>query len=280
MMNTSFTTTRPTALALLLAVSLGAYACGDETTAAAGSGECPGTTAGSGGGAGSGGATSTSATTSSATTSTTTSTGSGTEAGESGNNSFDHMNDPGESGQKDPFEILKERADEGPPEIRTRLHGCTKIRYAALGDLLSSRGVNLAATAGTGQPKTAGQLYTQGKDALGFAKLDAREAETFFHTTSGATKLFDIFVQAAPEIIANIQNAEACKVGGVGAPMFNADDTCNAQALTCLMGRPPKDQDLVLCNLMVAQNDGTQADRDRKKQVTVAAFLSAAHTCE
>ncbi len=251
-------------------------ACGDQATTA-GTGECPATTTGQGGSTGEGGAGGAGSTTSSTTT---TSTGTGTQnASESGNNPFDHMNDPGESGQKDPFEVLKERADEGPPEIRTRLHGCTKIRYAALGDLLSSRGVNLGATAATG-PKPAGQLYTQGKDALGVAKLDAREAEPYFHTTSGATKLFDIFVQAAPEIIANIESAEVCKVNGVGAPMFNADDSCNEQALACLMGRPPKEQDLVLCNVMVAQNDGTPADLARKKQVTVAAFLSAAHTCE
>ena len=46
------------------------------------------------------------------------------------------------------------------------------------------------------------------------------------------------------------------------------------------LGRTPKDQDVVLCDLMVAQNDGTPADIARKKQVAVAAFLSAAHTCE
>jgi len=270
-------------LAAIALTAAALAACGDDPTSVGTSGDCPGTTAGVGGAGGSGDGGAASTTTSSTTTSTgstTTSTGAGTDSGESGNNPFDHMNDPGVSGQKDPFEILKERADEGPPEIRTRLHGCTKLRYAALGDLLSSRGVNLAATAPNGQPKTAGQLYAEGKDALGIAKFDARESETFFHTTSGAAKLFDIFVQASPEIIANIQNAAACKVNDVGAPMFNPDDTCNEQALACVMGRPPKDQDLVLCNLMVGQNDGTPADKDRKKQVAVAAFLSASHTCE
>src|SRR3569833_2769990 len=60
-------------------------------------------------------------------------------------NTFDHFNDPGSDGAKDPFEILKQRAEEGPPEVRTRLHSCTKISYAALGAFLTSRGVDLAA---------------------------------------------------------------------------------------------------------------------------------------
>jgi hypothetical protein len=241
------------------------------------------TSTGDGGGGEGGDATSTT------TGSTTTSTASGgTEPGpgnaNTGNNTHDHMNDPGESGQKDPFEILKERAEEGPAEIRSRLHGCTKLRYDALGQLLSSRGVNLAATAPNGQPRTAGQLYNTGRDALGVARFDAREAEAYFHTTSGATKLFDIFIQAAPEVIANIQNAEACRVNGVGAPMFveveGEPTKCNEQALSCLMGRPAKPEDLLLCELMIAQHDGTPADVARKRNIAVATFLSAAHTCE
>ncbi|MEO7329070.1 MAG: hypothetical protein ABI193_10855, partial [Minicystis sp.] len=89
-------------------------------------------------------------------------------------NTFDHFNDPGASGQKDPFEILKERAEEGPPEIRTRLHSCTKIPYASLGDFLASRGVDI----GSNKAKSAGELYQNGKDAMGFARFDAREGET------------------------------------------------------------------------------------------------------
>ena len=211
------------------------------------------------------------------------STGSGTEPDPSdqgtGNddNTFDHMNDPGSSGKKDPFEILKERADEGPPEVRSRLHGCTKLRYDSLGAFLSSRGVNLAAT---GTPKTAGQLYAEGRDALGVAKFEARESEAFFHSTSGATKLFDIFIQASTEIIANIESAEACQLNGTGYPMFNADGECVRESLSCLMGRSAKDEDLILCNQLAGSHNGSDADKTRKRQLAVAAFLSAAHTCE
>lgn len=267
--------------ALAAAALLGA--CGEETATGAADGDCPDpTTTGSGGATGAGGSTSaTSGSTSSATTGTGSS-GTTTPGSESGNNEFDHMNDPGESGQKDPYEILKERAEEGPAEIRTRLHGCTKLKYPALGDVLTSRGVSLAVTAPDvgGPPDTAAELYNEGKFVLGVGKFDAREADKYFHSTDGATKLFDIFVQASTEIINNIQNAEACKVNGVGAPMFDTDGTCNSQALSCIMGRPAKEQDLILCDLIVGQNDGTATDILRKRQVAVAVFLSAAHTCE
>lgn len=249
---------------------------------------CPTDTTGSGGG-GSGGATTASGgaggATTTTTSTTTTSTGSATAgAGATGNeasgnedNTFDHFNDPG-----DPFEIQKQHLEEGPPEIRGRLHSCSKISYASLGEFLTSRGVNLEAAAGNGQPKTAGQLYKQGKDSLGTANYDAREPEAYFHTSAGATKLFDIFVQAAPEIIANVQNVPACQVGGVGKPMFDATTgECVFEALSCVMGRPAKSQDLKLCNAMLAHAaPGNQADLDLKRRITVAAFLSAAHTCE
>ncbi|MFO0758194.1 MAG: hypothetical protein U0359_16985 [Byssovorax sp.] len=193
-------------------------------------------------------------------------------------NTFDHFNDPGESGQKDPFEILKERAEEGPPAIRTRLHSCTKIPYASLGDFLASRGVDIASN----KAKSAGDLYKNGKDALGFARFDAREGETYFHTTAGATKLFDIFVQAAPEVIAGVETADACKLNGQNAPMFDpSTGKCVYASLTCIMGRPATQDDLLLCNKMIAQaKPGDMADLTLKRNITVAAFLAGAHTCE
>ncbi len=198
-----------------------------------------------------------------------------------GQQSFDHANDPGESGQKDPFEILKERAEEGPPQIRTRLHSCGKIPYSSLGAFLSSRGVNIQSI----QPKSAGLLYQTGGDALGAAKFDAREGERLFLTTAGATKLFDIFVQSAPEIIQNISDpakAPACALNGTSRPMFDAaDGSCVRESLSCIMGRPATEDDLILCDLMIAQaNPNDMADLNRKRVIAVAAFLSAAHTCE
>lgn len=270
---------------IVFAASYGFAACSES--APAGNGDC---TPGAGGSAattttGTGGAASTTASSSSSTSSS----GMVTEqppggtytSSEDPDNTFDHFNDPGESGSKDPFEILKQRAEEGPPEVRTRLHSCTKVSYASLGAFLTSRGVNLNATSSSG-PKTAGELYKSGADALGVAKFDAREGETYFHTTASATKLFDIFVQAAPEIIANIEDAEACKYNGVGKPMFDAQTgKCVYESLSCIMGRPATADDLTICNLLVEQAaPGDQADLTKKRNIAVAVFLSASHTCE
>lgn len=268
----------PTLFAAALALSACADPVNPNTT-----GGCP-----PGGNGGSAPTTSATGATSSATTGASTGTGSteaptpgGMTSGKDGN-TFDHFNDPGASGQKDPFEILKERAQEGPPEVRSRLHSCTKIPYASLGDFLTSRGVNLAATSSGGAPKTAGELYKGGTDAMGVARYDARESEVYFHTTAGATKLFDIFVQSAPEIIANIQSVEACKINGAGKPMFDAaTGACVYESLSCVMGRPATEDDMTLCNLMLAQAaKGDTKDLNTKRNITVAAFLSAAHTCE
>ena len=197
-------------------------------------------------------------------------------------NTHDHFNDLGANGARDPFDILAQRQEEGPPEIRTRLHSCQKLQVAAVRSLLSSLGVNLDAT---GDPAPAGQLLAGGTGALGVANYDARVGETVVWSSAGAAKLFDIFVQAAPEIIANITDptkAPACVLNGVSNPMFDpADGSCVRESLSCIMGRPVREEDLILCDLMVAQaNPNDMADVARKRVLAVAAFLSAAHTCE
>ena len=243
---------------------------------------CPTDTTSSGGGgtggttatAGSGGATTTSMTT----TTTPTGMGGAGATGASGNtdNTFDHFNDPG-----DPFAILQQHAEEGPPEIRGRLHSCDKLPYTTLGNLLRSRGVNVDNPPAQ-NPKSGGQIYKEGGASLGVANYDARQAEANFHTTAGATKLFDIFVQSAPEVIANIQNMPDCQVGGVGKPMFDPmTGECVYESLSCLIGRPAKVDDMKLCNTMLQHADpANQADVDIKRRIVVASFLSAAYTCE
>ncbi|APR76515.1 Hypothetical protein A7982_01862 [Minicystis rosea] len=264
---------------IVFSASYGFAACSESLPG--GTGDCPPGTGGQSATTASSSSSSSSASSSSGTTTETTPGGTQTTS-EDPDNTFDHFNDPGASGSKDPFEILKERALEGPPEVRTRLHSCTKIAYASLGEFLKSRGVNLNATSTGNGPKTAGELYKGGADALGVAKFDAREGETFFHTTASATKLFDIFVQAAPEVIANIQNMDACKYNGVSKPMFDTQTgKCVYESLSCVMGRPATQDDLTICNLLVEQaTPNDQADLAKKRNIAVAVFLSASHTCE
>jgi hypothetical protein len=138
----------------IFSVSFAFSACSGSEPAGSGPGNCAAGGNNAGGAAGTTGVTTT--TTATGTGGTDKDGGTGTGGGTviepppggvptTGNpdNTFDHANDPGESGQKDPLEINTERAEEGPPEIRTRLHGCTKLTYSSLGRFLSSHGVNI-----------------------------------------------------------------------------------------------------------------------------------------
>jgi hypothetical protein len=202
------------------------------------------------------------------------------ETSENPNNNFHHPMEATQPGQDDPFEILKQRVAEGPPEVRTRLHSCSKLTFSALGDFLTSRGVNMD-TPGSGGIPSAGDLYKAAstKDALGVANFDARMGEAYYYTISSATKMFDIFVQAAPQVIANIKNMPDCQINGVGNEMFDpVTGKCDFNALSCIMGRPARDEDVTLCNLMISQ--ASPAELPNRKNLTVAAFLAAAHTCQ
>lgn len=187
-------------------------------------------------------------------------------------NTFDHMGGLGED-YVDPFEVLKQREEEGPPEIRARLHSCQKTQVRALRNTLLAFGVDLAAT---GNPDPAGELLDKGADALGAANYASRTGEARTWTNSGATKLQDIFVMAAPEIIANMPNVEHCQIDGQGIEMFDENDSCNPDAVSCLIGKPATEEHVAICNQAVM----TGSDIDKSKEIAVASLLAGAHTCD
>lgn len=188
-------------------------------------------------------------------------------------NTFDHMASIGADAPKDPFEVLKEREEEGPAEIRTKLHSCQKIQVTTLRSILVGFGVNIDAT---GDPPTAGQLLKDGAGALGAANYDARVGESLVWTAAGAAKMFDILVQAAPEIIANLPNSPQCQIDGVGPQVFDENNKCVEDAVTCLIGRPATADHLAICNSLVQQASSIETG----KNIAVATLLSAAHSCE
>lgn len=166
-------------------------------------------------------------------------------------------------------------------EVDSRLHSCQKVSYSSLQTFLVSRGVDISKV---GTPDTAGELYKGAKDTFGVPPLDSRMNERSFHTTAEATKLFDIFLQAAPEIVSNMANsalAPACVLNGVSKPMFEADNTCVMESVSCLLGRPATKDDMTLCNSVVQKADpNNTADLNNKKYIAVATLLAAGHTCE
>lgn len=182
-------------------------------------------------------------------------------------NTFDHPDS-----NIDVWELLDRMKAEGPPRYAARMHACAKLKYDTLGRLLGSRGVDLAATGAL----SAGKLYRDGDQALGAPNFAARQRESRELTTATASKMFDIFVQAAPEIIAAMPGLPACQVAGQGASMFNADNQCNPDGITCLLGVPATPSHLELCNLAVTR----ASDVEKGKRIAVASLLAAANTCE
>lgn len=188
-------------------------------------------------------------------------------------NTYDHVPGLGEDDSRDPVEIAKQREEEGSPEARARMHSCQKMQIATLGNLLEQLGVDLGAT---GNPPTAGQLLSGGGTALGQANYAARMGEDLVWTAAGAAKQFDIFVQAAPEVIAAMPNNPNCQENGVGVEMFDADGKCNEAAVTCLIGRPATAEHVALCNSLAASG----SEPSKGQAMAVGALLSAAHSCE
>jgi hypothetical protein len=182
-------------------------------------------------------------------------------------NTFDHPET-----QYDVWEILERLQAEGPPKYTARVHSCPKIRYETIGRLLASRGVDVGNPTGL----SAGELYRSGDQALGAPNYAARSRENIELTTAGASRLFDIFVAAAPEIIANMPSRPECMIGQVGARMFDDSGACSPDGISCLLGVPATASHLEVCNLTVQR----ASDLQTGQRMAVAVLAAAAHTCE
>lgn len=174
--------------------------------------------------------------------------------------------------QPNPLDVLNRIQQEGPPEITSRLHSCQKMRYATLGKVLGSLGVNL----GNNQGNSAGGLYSNAGQAFGAPNYGARIREALAITTAGTTKLFDIFVAAAPEIITAMPNVGRCKVAGQSTSMFDGQGNCTLAGISCLQGYPATTTEQTLCNSVI----GMASSQGVGQTVAVATILAAAHTCD
>src|SRR5438046_2648810 len=104
--------------------------------------------------------------------------GSAQSPADDSNNTFNH-----EDVSISDLDLAARAAVQGDPEAAAHLHSCQKLKYATLGNLLASRGVNLASTTAG----SAGALYNAGTQALGVADYTARVGEAVVPTTAGAT---------------------------------------------------------------------------------------------
>jgi hypothetical protein len=167
--------------------------------------------------------------------------------------------------EADTTDAITRAQDEGPPAVAVRLHGCQKIRYEALGNVLTG----LGASASMG-------LYQEAGLALGAPNYRARVPEVLSITTAGAAKLFDIFVEAAPEIIASMPSLDRCRIGGFPSSMFDDRGRCTSNGISCLQGFLASADQQALCDRTIGQASSPEIGRT----IAVATILAAAHTCE
>jgi hypothetical protein len=168
----------------------------------------------------------------------------------------------------DPWSLLEREQREGPPRYTSRVHSCAKMRYGTLGTVLASRGVDLAAT----DPVSAGVIYATSAQALGAPQYFARIRENLELGVAIAARLDEIYLQAAPEIIAHIGERPAC----AGVQLFTADGHCVPDGVTCLLGVPATPAHLDICNHTVM----AAADVATGERLAVAMLAAAAGTCE
>jgi len=193
-------------------------------------------------------------------------TGGGGDTSGGDGNTFDHPD------KVDPWDVLDRMTQEGPPSYSAHVHSCMKTKFATLGRILTSRGVNLGNTAAT----SAGSLYKAGDQALGVANYAQRVSEATDLTTAGASKMLDVFASAAPEIIAAMPNRAECKAGGVATSMFDAQGACTPQGIECITGLPASPAEVELCTQIVLH----ASSPTKGQNMAVAITMAAAHTCE
>jgi hypothetical protein len=159
----------------------------------------------------------------------------------------------------------------GSPEITSRLHACGKLSVASLGALLTSRGLTGGGTRPAGA--LSGQaIYMQGATpaAIGAANYNGRVPEAPFASTSAMAKMFDIYTMASYDAITPTWTAPACPA----VKVLGADGKFTKDGLSCLMGKPAKDEHLAIANDAIVKNPTDGA------KIAIAALLSAAHTCQ
>jgi hypothetical protein len=193
-------------------------------------------------------------------------------------NTQNHSQDPntGDNGISDPNSVTAQDQTVGSAEVVARLHSCSKITYAGLGNILKGRGVNLAAT-GT---NSAALLYKGGASALGVASYAGRVPEMILPSTAALSKEFDIMVAAAQEIQADIKAGTLTSTSCPSTIIIDTSGNFTKDGLTCLMGKPATPDHISIANDAVAEAVSQGLTKDQGQQIAISAILEAAHTCE
>lgn len=196
--------------------------------------------------------------------------------------------------------LLADRANnEGPITVSSQRHSCMKMKYDTMGRLLMGRGVamgTLPVMANTTCPapvaplatrsQNAAYLYCDSRLTLGLPQYGARLSEATAITSGTGTKMMDLYATAASGIVNNAAfttlTGPNCMVGGVGTVLFNGDNTCNADGISCLQGYQASADQVALCSRIVTQADVTGGSDivTSGKRLAVAVILASTQMCE
>lgn len=180
----------------------------------------------------------------------------------------------GENGENNnsPDTVKAQDQQIGSPVVVARLHGCNKIPYASLGNILSSRGVNVQNT----QQGSAGMLYKTGAAALGVANYAGRSPEMLIPSTAALSKEFDILVAAAREIQMTKPTMSGCN----GVMLVDGQGNFTKDGLSCLMGKQASDTHVTVANDAITQAQSKGLTQAEGQQIAIASLLEASQTCE
>ena len=193
-------------------------------------------------------------------------------------NTQHHFQDPnsGDNGITDPNQAKAEDQQVGSPEVVARLHSCSKIAYAALGSMLTERGVNMTNT----KTNSTGALYKSGGSALGIANYAGRVPEMIIPSTAALSKEFDIMVAASIEIQAAAKAGTLNMTACPSTQLLDTSGNFTKDGLSCLMGKPATPDHISIANDAITQATSQGLTKDQGQQIAIASILEAAHTCE
>jgi len=176
----------------------------------------------------------------------------------------------GQHGVTEPTVVEKFTLTVGSIEVEARLHSCTKITYAALGQMLTSRGIDMTSTA----KDSAGSLYLGGTSALGLADYPARVPEMLAPTAATLSKQDDIYVAAASALPPS--TAFATTTACPGVTLQDTTGNFTMDGISCLIGKPATEAYLTIANQILSE----APDLVSGTQLAISTLLEAAHTCE
>lgn len=173
-----------------------------------------------------------------------------------------------------------------------RNYGCGPLGYRQAGQLLVGLGVKVKIESLTyplpaagamppanpppgDKPGAAQTAYTAARSSFGIADYANRNPEATQVGTAQLAKMGDLFIQAAPEILANFATAPRC--GGV--TLLDGSSHFTREALSCIGGEVATDDQVKLAGQLIDRAVAQGMTQQGAQELVIAGYLSAQFTC-